>query len=226
MKFRVKICGLTNVAEAVAAVEAGADAIGLNFFEGSRRRIEVDEAQRIVAAVSSQVTPVGVFVNAPAEYMQEICRQVGLHVIQLHGEESPKLLKLLQPEFEVIRARRLDGRGMAAVRDDLLACGEIAGEGPSAILLDAAVAGEFGGTGQVADWSVASSHKEWIGDVPLILAGGLKPGNVADAIRMVQPQAVDTASGVESRPGHKDHALMREFVAESRRAFATFSTDV
>lgn len=220
MDFRIKICGITNVEDGLAAVDAGADAIGLNFYERSPRHIDVSEAERIVATLESRVACVGVFVNATAERIRETCRQTAIRVVQLHGDEPPELLRSLQPELSVIRVRRLDARGMQAVRDDLLACREASGADPSAILLDAAVAGEFGGTGQVADWNVAASYPKWIDDVPLILAGGLTAGNVADAIRIVRPQAVDAASGVESQPGRKDQALMREFVAEARRGYA------
>jgi phosphoribosylanthranilate isomerase len=218
--FKIKICGLTSVADALAAVDAGADAIGLNFYSGSRRRVSVDMARQIVDAICRRAECVGVFVNASAEEIQAICEQARLHIVQLHGNEPPEFIQSWGSAFDVIRARRLDERGTPAIRADLEACIKIAGCAPAAILIDAAASGQFGGTGQTVDWRQLESYEAWIKGVPLILAGGLTPANVAEAIRIVGPQAVDTASGVESAPGEKDTAKMRDFVAVARAAFA------
>ena len=220
MIFKIKICGLTTVDDAIAAVDAGADAIGLNFYRGSKRCVSVDVARQIVDAVSQRTKCVGVFVNASADEIHAICEQARLQVVQLHGNEPPELIKFLGSGYDIIRARRLDVRGTPAIRADLDACCEVAGFAPMAILIDAAAAGQFGGTGRTVDWQQLENYRTWVKNVPLILAGGLTPANVAEAIRIVRPQAVDTASGVESAPGKKDAAKMRDFVAAARAAFA------
>jgi phosphoribosylanthranilate isomerase len=196
--FKIKICGVTNVGDALAAVDAGADAIGLNFYHGSKRCVDVDVARRVVDAIGNRAACVGVFVNASAGEIQAICHQARLHVVQLHGNESPELIKTLGTGYDIIRA----------------------GFAPAAILVDAAAAGQFGGTGHTVDWRQLENCQTWLKNVPLILAGGLTPANVAEAIRIVRPQAVDVASGVESAPGKKDTAKMRDFVAAARAAFA------
>ncbi|MEX2091708.1 MAG: phosphoribosylanthranilate isomerase [Pirellulales bacterium] len=220
MIFKIKICGLTTVDDAIAAVDAGADAIGLNFYRGSKRCVSVDVARQIVDAVSQRTTCVGVFVNASADEIHAICQQARLQVVQLHGSEPPELIKFLGSGYDIIRARRLDVRGTPAIRADLDACCEVAGFAPVAILIDAAMPGQFGGSGLTVDWRQLENYQAWINNVPLILAGGLNSANVAEAIRIVSPQAVDTASGVESAPGKKDAAKMRDFVAAARAAFA------
>jgi phosphoribosylanthranilate isomerase len=220
MVFRVKICGITNIVDAQAAVAAGADAIGLNFYRQSRRYVSPSEARSIVEAVAADADVVGVFVNAPAEEIRQISRDVGLHLIQLHGDEPPELLRHLNKDHDIIRARRLDSRGIDAIVEDFEACCMAAGFGPDAILVDAALPGEYGGTGRTADWQRLAGFHDRLLDLPLILAGGLTPTNVAEAIQVVRPQAVDVASGVESSPGKKDPLLVREFVAAAQTAFA------
>jgi phosphoribosylanthranilate isomerase len=123
-------------------------------------------------------------------------------------------------DHRVIRARRLDERGLPAIAEDLNACSELSGRKPDAVLVDAAVAGQFGGTGLTVDWHMLANYPTQLGNVPLILAGGLTSENVAEAIRIVHPHAVDVASGVESTPGKKDPAKMRDFVGAARAAFA------
>ena len=220
MVFRIKICGVTSVSDALAAVEAGADAIGLNFYSGSPRCIGVQEAKLIADAVSAEVDRVGVFVNAPADEIQQICQSAGLRAIQLHGDEPPELLKSLGHGWAVIRARRLGNRGLQAICDDIANCCQSAGFGPDAILIDAAMSGAYGGTGRTVDWSLLLDYQQWLGDVPLVLAGGLTPDNVAEAIQTVRPHAVDVSSGVESSPGIKDAIKMRDFVIAAREAFS------
>jgi phosphoribosylanthranilate isomerase len=218
MKFRIKICGVTNIADAQAAADAGADAIGLNFYGASPRHLSSDAAQYIAEELKGDVERVGVFVNAPDDAIREICKDASMGIVQLHGDEPPSILGKLS-RFEVIRARRLDARGIAAIEDDLQACTDAAGSPPNAVLIDAAAAGQYGGTGTTVDWRQLAGHESML-SVPLILAGGLTPENVAEAIRIVRPQAVDVASGVESSPGKKDHAKVRDFVAAAREAFA------
>jgi len=218
--FRIKICGITNLHDALVAAEAGADAIGLNFFHGSPRCIRVEEATRIADQLGGEVQRVGVFVNAGAEEIREICRATRIHQIQLHGEEPPELLGELHEEFEIIRARRMDQRGTRPIVDDLELCCQRAACGPDAILIDAAVSGSFGGTGCRVNWQLLSNHQEWWRKWPLILAGGLTSENVAEAIRVVHPYGVDVASGVESSPGKKEPQKVRDFVAAARVAFA------
>jgi phosphoribosylanthranilate isomerase len=221
VNFKIKICGLTSVADALAAIDAGADAIGLNFYRGSQRCVDVDTARQIVDAVGNRADKIGVFVNESADRIRETCHGAGLHLIQLHGDEPPEFLRLLNKDHDIVRAYRLGERGLSAIDDDLQACSDLSGFCPDAILVDASVPGKFGGTGQTIDWQQLANHRDTLlGSLPLILAGGLVPTNVAEAIRVVRPQAVDTASGVEFEPGKKDAAKVRDFVAAARAAFA------
>jgi phosphoribosylanthranilate isomerase len=220
MTFKIKICGITSVEDARAAIDAGADAIGLNFYRDSKRCVSVDAACQIVEAIDSHASKVGVFVNESADRIREICRDTGLRLIQLHGDEPPEFLQCLDKDHKVFRARRLDERGLQAITDDLQACSDLSGRCPDAVLVDAALAGQFGGTGRQVDWQQLAGYRAVLGNIPLILAGGLTPDNVAEAIRVVRPQAVDVASGVESAPGKKDITKMRDFVAAAQAAFA------
>ncbi|MCU0959291.1 MAG: phosphoribosylanthranilate isomerase [Pirellulaceae bacterium] len=219
--FRVKICGITTQSDAQAAVAAGADAIGVNFCTASPRYVPVAGAAAIVGAVPSHVQRVGVFVNAPVRVMVDAARQLTLDYIQLHGDEPPDTVAALAP-CPVVRAFRWRG-DHAAVCDYLLACRE-AGQLPAAILLDAYAADQYGGTGQTVNWEQVRSLQEHLGALPLgalpvVLAGGLCPENVAAAIRQAGPAAVDVASGVESSPGCKDPDRMRRFVERARHAW-------
>jgi phosphoribosylanthranilate isomerase len=226
--FQIKICGITNSHDSVMAAEAGADAIGLNFYEKSPRYLNVDLAREIVWSLDSRMKyRVGVFVNMPPTRIQEIVTQVGLSAVQLHGDESPTMVAQiartkLPPDFSreptIIRARRIGSVGIAEIASDLNVCAA-AGVSPSAVLLDAATPGRYGGTGETLSWLGLTDHKRWLGQTPLILAGGLTPENVAEAIRVVRPHGVDVASGVESSPGKKDAVKVRDFVAAARDAF-------
>ncbi len=213
--IRVKICGLTNVEDALAAVEAGADAIGLVFAK-SRRQIDVAEARRIMAGLPPFVTAVGLFADAPVEQVRRTAEQLGLHVVQLHGNESLDQVAELQP----IRVIKAIGMGGA---DSVEQVGRfLGGHRPgnlAAVLLDTMTQGGFGGTGQSFDWSLAAKLPAEGEDLPpVILAGGLTAENVAEAVRLVKPYAVDVSSGVEAGPGLKDHAKMKQFVLAARRA--------
>jgi phosphoribosylanthranilate isomerase len=220
MQFKIKICGVKSVDDALLAVDAGADAIGLNFYRGSKRCIHAEVAREIVDAIGARATCVGVFANATAGEIRAICETAGLSWVQLHGDERPELIRSIGSSYGIIRARRLDARGLQAIADDVAACRKVAGFSPAAVLADAAAAGQYGGTGHTVDWQLVAGYPAWLGETPLILAGGLTPANVAEAIRVVRPHAVDVASGVESSPGVKDVVKVRDFVAAARTAFA------
>ncbi|HSN90092.1 MAG TPA: phosphoribosylanthranilate isomerase [Anaeromyxobacteraceae bacterium] len=206
MTVRVKICGLRRPEDARAAVRAGADALGFNFWPGSRRYLPPAEAGRIVRRLPPFVAAVGVFVNAIREEIAAAVLASGVGVVQLHGDERPE--SCLDLPVRVVKAVRV------ASESDVLALEAFRDAGVGTFLLDAPSAG-YGGSGARFDWALASAAKRW-GRV--ILAGGLDPGNVAEAIRAVRPWGVDVASGVEAAPGVKDAGLMERFVSEARAA--------
>lgn len=218
--FKIKICGITHPEDAQAAVEAGADAIGLNFYRRSPRSVSVDRAIEIVHEENLIAQRVGVFVNTPADEVNRIARAVGLAWVQLHGDEPPEFLTEVSPEFGIIRVHRLDESHdpIETIVQDLLAC-RAEGRSPDAVLVDARTTDEYGGTGETVDWAALVDHKVWLEGTPLILAGGLCPSNVDEAIATVRPAAVDTASGVEKSPGCKDATKMQAFVSTAKEAF-------
>jgi len=195
---RVKICGIKRLEDAQAAVDAGADAIGLNFWRPGRRYVAPETARVIARALPPFLTRVGVFADEEAETIRKIADLCGLDVLQLHGAESPEFCRQFdRPVIKSIKVRgpeSLDG---------------LARYGVAAFLLDTHVPGEMGGTGRPFDWSLAARAKA---AGPLILSGGLTPENVGDAIRAAVPYAVDVATGVETG-GQKDPAKIRAFVA-------------
>jgi phosphoribosylanthranilate isomerase len=203
----VKICGITNFADAQAAVDAGANFLGLNFYPRSPRFVAKADAAKIRLRVPGEIQPVGVFVNASAADVAGLYREVRFSAAQLHGDEAPEVVRELSPLLKVIKAFRVDANFAL----------EKLGEYPEAFafLLDAAQTGQFGGTGHTTDWDLARKAAR---THHIILAGGLKIENVAAAIQFVRPYAVDVASGVESKPGRKDHGKLREFIQEVRRA--------
>jgi phosphoribosylanthranilate isomerase len=206
---QVKVCGITSLADARAAIEAGADALGFNLYPRSPRYISAAAARAIIEGLPSEPMTIGVFVNAgPPEEVARVADEAGFRFIQLHGDETPEYCARTGCE-RIIKALRV-GPDFAPE--------EAGGYATAAVLLDAYVAGERGGTGHSFDWSVARR----VGEVVprLYLAGGLRPANVADAVRAVRPFAVDVCSGVESAPGRKDAELMRRFVEAVRRASA------
>ncbi len=208
--FRIKICGITSVEDALVVARAGADAIGLNFYPRSPRYISFDVAKEIVAALPKGIIKVGLFVNVPPT---DVCRahdDLSLDLIQLHGDESPEYFPQLGSR-PVMRAFRVKPGDLHWIVEYLARCRGLKA-GPKLVLLDSLVPGEYGGTGKTADWSTARQYAAQPGLPPLVLAGGLTPENVADAITAVRPAAVDTASGVESRPGRKDPAAVEAFV--------------
>ena len=201
MTVRVKICGLTRLEDALCAVRLGADALGFNFWPGSKRHITPAAARVIIARLPPFVTPVGVFVNQLEGEMRAIAAETGIQLFQLHGDEPPELCARLP--LPVVKAIPVD---RVRTLSRLLSY-EV-----SAFLLDTPSRGH-GGSGVPFDWSLA----EGVSDVaPVILAGGLDPDNVADAIRAVRPYAVDVASGVESEPGVKSASKMARFIARAK----------
>lgn len=215
--FRIKICGITSVADALLAAEAGADAIGLNFYERSPRYVTAERAKEICAALPAGLAKVGVFVNSLPKGIVAAAERAGLNAVQLHGDEGPDFLAALG-SLPAIKAFRCRESTLNSVRAFLNLCP--ASSLPIAVLLDAHVPGDYGGTGQVLDWQRLRAQRPQLLGLPLILAGGLTPENVAEAIRVAQPEAVDTASGVESSPGVKDAGKLRAFIASARSAFA------
>jgi phosphoribosylanthranilate isomerase len=204
---KVKICGITNVEDALAAVHGGADLVGINFYPKSLRCVTLPTALKIRVAVPTFAKAVGVFVNAAASEIASNVQAVKLDAVQLHGDESPEFAQAIARFIPVIKAFRVEPEFPLSHLDKY--------PNVLAFLFDAAHAGQYGGTGRTSDWEVArraaTSHR-------IILAGGLKVDTVAAAIRIVRPYAVDVASGVESKPGKKDHGLIREFIQEVRRA--------
>jgi len=204
---RVKICGVTNGRDALAACDLGAYALGFNFYEKSPRVVAPAEAWKLRQRLPAGVEAVGVFVNWKATAVVALAEALQLSAVQLHGDEGPRDATFCAKHVPVIKAFR--------VTPDLSLSELAKFRRVSGFLLDAARAGQYGGTGSTADWSFA---RRAAATRPIILAGGLTPENVAQAILAVRPQAVDVASGVESRPGKKDHGKMREFFCEVDRA--------
>ena len=196
---RIKVCGITSVDDARAAVEAGADAIGLVFYEKSPRYVTVEQARQIARTVPPFVTVVGLFVNASDEYMQEVLAQVPLTLLQFHGDEADDWCRGWRRQY--IKALRV--RPGMSLPDAIAAC-----PGASGVLLDAYRKGVPGGTGESFDWGLIPDSLE----KPVILAGGLHEHNVVQAIDQIAPYAVDVSSGVESQPGIKDHDKLVAFI--------------
>lgn len=219
--FRIKICGLTSLDDALHAAACGADALGLNFYARSSRFLPVAQAAELATAVRAQfpeVKLIGVGVNAALAEVQQIAGAVPLHAWQLHGDEPPELLAELAqrlPHLGLIRAFRCRQADLQQEASYLRACQQ-AGRLPDAVLLDAYDPAAFGGTGKVVDWHAVAAERNRLLRLPLILAGGLTPENIAAAIRAAQPDGVDVASGVEVSPGKKDPAKVAAFIAAAQ----------
>jgi phosphoribosylanthranilate isomerase len=214
--FKVKICGVRRVEDLSHIAAAGADAVGLNFYTGSKRFLPPDEAEAVAAAAPKGLARVGLFVNASTTEMLAVAERHGLAYLQLHGDEPPAQLAELRA-FPVIKAFRWGDDGWAPIKQYLFEC-KRHGALPVAVLVDApAPPGAYGGTGTTADWQALVDWRKHI-DLPLILAGGLTPDNVAGAIELVKPSAVDTATGVEAADGFKDPGATRSFAASARSA--------
>jgi phosphoribosylanthranilate isomerase len=222
--LRIKVCGVTTPADARRAALLGADAVGLNFYPKSPRYVDVPGAEQILRALPPFVEAAGVFVNQSLDdILNRTVNPLGmrLQVIQMHADshqahgDSPGRADLYP--FRVIPAFRLRDRAhLEEITSYLDFCREN-GRLPAAVLVDALVPGQYGGTGQTAPWDLLAGFEP---GVPLILAGGLTPENVAEAVRTVRPYGVDVASGVESAPGRKDPDKMRRFIANAREAAA------
>ncbi len=204
MSVRVKICGITRLEDALAAYEAGADALGFVFYPKSPRCVSVETAREIAEALPPFASSVGVFVDAPMEHVRRTAERVGLRAVQLHGNEPPAYCaELGVPAVKAFRVRDSVDFPFEAYR------------GCAAFLLDAYVKGEPGGTGRSFRWELA---REACRRRRVILAGGLTPENVERAIQTVQPHAVDVSSGVEVSPGVKDHEKTAAFIRTAKAA--------
>jgi phosphoribosylanthranilate isomerase len=230
--FTVKICGITTIDDAQCAVRAGADAVGVNFYPGSPRCVTPAGARAILESLPPGIVKVGVFVDAEPAAACAAFDALGLDLLQFHGDEPPGRLAELGGR-PVMKAFRLGAGVLQPMEHDpigptvlqpveqyLNECRRL-GCLPRLVLLDAQVPGAYGGTGQVADWSAARQYRMEITYPPMVLAGGLRADNVAAAIRATGALGVDTASGVEARPGRKDPAAVAAFVRAAREALAS-----
>jgi phosphoribosylanthranilate isomerase len=200
MSTKVKICGITNSADAQAAMEAGADALGLNFYEKSPRYLALSQAAEISKELQPFVMRVGLFVNAPEEFVLRAIGECGLTMLQFHGDEPPEFCT----QFGLMSMKAFRMHGPETLE-------ELPKYATDAYLLDAYSPTAFGGTGEKFNWDLAVEAQKF--GRPIFLAGGLTSENVADAIRKVRPFGVDVSSGVESAPGKKDHAKVKAFIA-------------
>jgi len=203
MPLRIKICGITNPSDAESVVEAGADAIGFMFFKDSPRFITKEKAKAIIREVPPFISKVGVFVNASRDEILRTVEETGIDTLQFHGDETPEACRDFG--LKTIKAFRVQGKDMLQImpRYDV-----------DAWLLDSFVAGERGGTGKTFNWDLAV-HANSLG-TPIILAGGLNPANVAQAVTKVEPFGVDVCSGVEASRGKKDPKLIATFIERAR----------
>jgi phosphoribosylanthranilate isomerase len=202
---KIKICGLKTLTDALAAIDAGADYLGFNFYPKSLRFIGVETCAAITSVLKKEhpeIKLVGVFVNLPVNEIKDILKTCSLDLAQLHGDETPEMMS------------ELDGKAFKAFRGIPQSLNGFARNDAPMLLVDAVVKDAYGGTGVTADWSAAA---ELARRYPLLLAGGLTPENVTEAVRQVRPWGVDVASGVESTPGEKDAGKMFAFVKVLRR---------
>lgn len=197
---KIKICGITRVDDAAAAVAHGADAIGL-IFAPSKRQVSLRQAKKILSVIPPTVLTMGVFVNQDSQWIKEITQQLGLDRIQFHGQEKTTALKTF-PQHRVIKALHPAHRFEPPIYNPAPAAG--------AFLIDAYVPGQAGGTGQLANWTYAKQLKLF--KKPVILSGGLHADNVQAAIKKVRPAMVDVSSGVEQSPGIKDRNKIKKFI--------------
>jgi len=206
---RIKICGITNIEDAMAAVEYGADALGFVFHSKSPRAVSPETAKKIITKLPPLVTTIGVFVNEDRQNIEKIATHVGLNVIQLHGNEPPQSCILSRKVIKAIRVK------------DLTDLEPLKRYNVSAFLLDTYSPDLIGGTGQIFNWDIAVEAKKF---GRIILAGGLNPENVEEAIKWVQPYGVDVATGVEgSAKGEKDHKKLKLFIERARKAFGGYA---
>lgn len=202
---KVKICGITNLKDAEAALDFGADALGFVFYEGSPRFVSPENAAAIVGSLPSFVVTVGVFVNERRQKIESILSSTGIDVVQLHGDETPDVCSFSRRVVKAIRVKSLESLVPLEEFRKLV----------SAFLLDAYTPDALGGTGRIFNWDVAVEAKQF---GRIILAGGLTPENVAAAVGHVRPYAVDVSSGVELGKGKKDHEKMKRFIENAKAA--------
>jgi len=199
---KVKICGITNLDDALLAVDAGADALGFVFYGASPRNVSPDQAAEIIRRLPPFLQTVGLFVNESAQTVNETAERCGLDIVQLHGEEPPEYCAAIRRR--VLKALRVkDSSSLDTIKEYRVA----------AILLDAWSPKARGGTGETFNWDIAAAAAT---QGRIILAGGLTPENVADAIRQVRPYGVDVSSGVEAAPGKKDPIKVRKFISKAK----------
>ncbi|MBI3615237.1 MAG: phosphoribosylanthranilate isomerase [Candidatus Omnitrophica bacterium] len=204
----VKICGITNRKDSLAAAEAGADAVGFIFVPASPRAVTREVVSEILPSLPPTVLTVAVVANESPEFIQGLLRVCPLKGIQFHGEETPEEVLRFKGQVRLIKAIRVqDTQSLEQIPRF---------QGVDAIVLDACQPGARGGTGTPFDWQLAVQAKAH--GIPVIVAGGLNPQNVADAVTQVRPYGVDVTSGVELSPGRKDPALIREFVLRAKQA--------
>ena len=205
MGVTVKICGITSVEDAQAVEQAGADAVGLMFYEGSPRHIALEQAKAIVDSLSNTIVRVGVFVNSEESFVRQAMEICTLNMLQFHGDETPEYCA----RFEVMTLKAIRVSDESSLKE----MERYSGDG---FLLDAFSENSLGGTGETFNWELAKRATK--SGRPIFLAGGLTSENVAEAVKAVRPFAVDVSSGVESEPGKKDAAKVRAFVAAAKGA--------
>ncbi len=211
--LRIKICGVTQEKDQAIACEAGADAIGYNFYPGSPRYIQPGQVAGLVRRLPPLIASVGVFVDQPLRHSCAVAYQLGLRAIQSHGDKID--LSDSFPFSHIAAFRIRDEKSLEQIREYLSLCP--IQHRPAALLLDAHVPGSHGGTGQLAPWDILADFRT---ELPIILAGGLTPENVSKAIARVRPWGIDVASGVENAPGQKDPGRLRAFIRNARQAWA------
>ena len=203
MQVKVKICGITNLDDAMAAVDFGADALGFVFFKDSPRYIPFSSAASIIKNLPPFLTTVGVFVNEHPENIESVITMTGIDVVQLHGEEPPERCRFTRQVIKAMRVETLESL------DPLISYRGIV----SSFLLDTFTPDLFGGTGKIFNWDIAVEAKQF---GRIILAGGLTPDNITEAVRHVRPYGVDVSSGVELEKGTKDHKKMQLFIERAK----------
>jgi len=205
MKVKIKICGITNLDDAMAAVDFGADALGFVFFKGSPRFISHKDAAAVIKSLPSFITTIGVFVDEKPKEIEKITDTTGIDVIQLHGSEPPEMCNLSRRIIKAIRVKSLESLDPLIYYRDIV----------SVFLLDTFTPNVFGGTGQIFNWDIAVEAKQF---GRIILSGGLTPDNISNAVMRVKPYGVDVSSGVESEKGKKDHKKMKLFIERAKGA--------
>lgn len=205
MRVRIKICGITNLDDALAAVDFGADALGFVFFRGSPRFISCKDAAAIIKNLPSFITTIGVFVDEKPKEIKKITDSTGIDVIQLHGNEPPEMCNLSRRIIKAIRVKSLESLDPLIYYRDMV----------SVFLLDTFTPNVFGGTGQIFNWDIAVEAKQF---GRIILSGGLTPDNISNAVTRVKPYGVDVSSGVESEKGKKDHKKMKLFIERAKES--------